>query len=755
MRRQLLAKFLLVLIPVFVVLSAAGMWLLSRHDLGVERNALATKVGNLSARTSLALARHDALNRPELAQDLLAPLASESAISCVELKSSKTGAVISRLPPALGCARDDGSEGLTLSVGNDGGAELRVMFKDHQVVQAATLRRNLTLLAIFIAFFVSAVSATIGFRLIVGRPLDRLLTAIRDNTESGVRRQVDDPGGDELGEVIRAFNEMLVRDAARERELAETSAEVTALNRSLEQGIEERTRELRESQMVMSNLLSTTQEGFWFIDNDTKTTDLNPAMCRILGRPREEVLGRSIFEFVDEENTAVFHREIAARKVGETGAYEIALQRPDGMNIPCMNNATPIFDENGVKLGSIGLWTEITQLKQVERQLVQAKEDAQAADRAKSEFLATMSHEIRTPMNGCLGMAGLLLDTKLTDQQRHYCERIKQSGDALLSILNSILDLSKIEAGQIELEQVNFDPKSIADDVTVLFAQKAKEKGLDFAIQVDAHLPRMLKGDSGRIRQVLANYVSNAIKFTESGGITVRVLHADSEAGRHDIRFEVEDTGIGIAAEDLPRLFRRFSQADASTTRKYGGTGLGLAICRELAELMGGGVGVDSMPGTGTTFWFSVICDAGDGEIAYAGTPSPADDRASDVAPARRLRVLVAEDNLVNQEIAIATLENAGHHVDVVANGLEALDAVQNVGYDVVLMDIQMPEMDGIAATRAIRDLDGAVSDIPIIALTADAMAGDREKYLACGMNNYLSKPFEPRQLDAVISDLT
>ena len=351
---------------------------------------------------------------------------------------------------------------------------------------------------------------------------------------------------------------MLARDTERERRLAETGAEIAALNKSLENRVEERTRELRENQMVMSNLLSTTQEGFWFIDNDTNTIDLNPAMCRILGRSREEVIGRSIFDYVDEENAAIFHREIAARKAGKTGAYEAAFVRPDGTNIACVNNATPIFDENGVKLGSIGLWTEITHLKEVERQLVNAKEDAQAADRAKSEFLATMSHEIRTPMNGCLGMAGLLLGTDLSEQQRHYCERIKQSGDALLSILNSILDLSKIEAGQIELEQVNFDPKSIVDDVSVLFAQKAKEKGLDFAIHVDAHLPRVLKGDSGRIRQVLANYVSNAIKFTESGGITVRVLHADAEAGRHDIRFEVVDTGIGIATADLPRLFRRF-----------------------------------------------------------------------------------------------------------------------------------------------------------------------------------------------------
>ena len=292
------------------------------------------------------------------------------------------------------------------------------------------------------------------------------------------------------------------------------------------------------------------------------------------------------------------------------------------------------------------------------------------------------------------------------------------------------------------------------DDLATVFECQCRQKGLNFKVQLDPNLPSTLVGDPGRIRQVLTNYVDNAIKFTEEGSVSVHAFATAIGNSSCEIRFEVTDTGEGISSEGQSRLFKKFTQVDGSITRKHGGTGLGLAISKQLAELMGGSVGVDSAPGEGSTFWFSVVCVTAHLTENIRQLPLRPDEQMQQMRAVQQLRILVAEDNVVNREIATATLQNAGHLVDVADNGLEAIRALKDVEYDVVLMDIHMPEMDGIAATSVIRGLEGDVSNIPIIALTADAMVGDREKYLAAGMDGYLSKPFEPHKLNAAIQDL-
>lgn len=394
------------------------------------------------------------------------------------------------------------------------------------------------------------------------------------------------------------------------------------------------------------------------------------------------------------------------------------------------------------------LTEEISQRKEAEIVASQAVE----ANSAKSQFLATMSHELRTPIHGILGTAGLLLGTDLEPLQRKYADTIKRSGDALLSTINSILDLSKIEAGNLQLEKVNFRIRHVLDSVSGLLASRATEKGLALDINVATNVPEVLLGDEERIRQVLFNLVGNSIKFTENGGISIGVSCSSSEVGGLKIRFEISDTGIGLEADQVTHIFDRFAQADGSTTRKYGGTGLGLAISKELAEAMGGQIGVISDPGQGATFWFSIRCELGDAQKISKQLHTQHTGRGSGEAGNRQLRILVAEDNPVNQLIATHTLENGGYHVDVVSNGLEAVVAVDNYPYDVVLMDIFMPEMDGLTATKKIREMLGEVSKIPIIAVTADAMAGEREKYLAAGLTDYISKPFNEDQLFGAIT---
>ena len=378
------------------------------------------------------------------------------------------------------------------------------------------------------------------------------------------------------------------------------------------------------------------------------------------------------------------------------------------------------------------------QLRILNEELSIAKEAALSSSRLKSEFLANMSHEIRTPMNGVLGLAGLMLETKLDSEQMHYTTGIRKSAESLLTIINDILDFSKIEAGKLLFEEIDFQFQILIQDIREAFMIATEEKGLSFVTEVDPKIAHVLNGDPGRLQQVLRNLISNAIKFTQKGTITLRAKLLSESNGRSKIRFEIQDTGIGISPEAQAKLFEKFSQADQTVTRRYGGTGLGLSICKNLIHIMDGEIGLNSEVNEGTTFWFTAVFKIGD-------TKSVKTDQTHNDLPQAKLhgRVLVAEDNATNQLIALKLLAIVGCHADVVGNGLEAINAFKSFPYDLILMDCQMPELDGFDATKAIREIEKQQnkSPIPIIALTASAMSADKEICLQIGMTDYLTKP--------------
>jgi two-component system sensor histidine kinase/response regulator len=610
-----------------------------------------------------------------------------------------------------------------------------------------------------------------------------------------------------------------------------------------------------------------------------------PGAESLYGWTAEEVLGRKIAEVVatasDEQDRIEARRRLAR---GERWAGTLERGRRDGSRFLAQLTTTPVLDGNGHLVGNISIGSDVSLREQARAELERARDRAIEASLLKSHFLANMSHEIRTPMNGVLGMTELLLATELDARQREYAETVHSCGDALMTILNDILDLSKIEAGRLDLEYVDFDVAALIEDVAELFASQAHAKGLELVTAIGDDVPAVVRGDPGRIRQVLSNLLGNAIKFTSDGLVMVTATVDPSEGNTTTLHLQVDDTGIGLDGEHAARIFDPFTQADSTTTRQYGGTGLGLTITRQLVELMGGECGVDSEVGVGSSFWCTVavrrerhtsmaprseqdnelagtnilvvddspanrgvlegylrawgmnvvttgagreaidaaraaeaagrpfalalidLCmptmnglelanalavdpataatsmmlltsSDNDGEPAGTSTfaarlPKPVRRRqlrsclrdvivgareTAGTSPAEaaltgRGRLLLAEDNAINQKVALAMLESGGYCVDVVENGVDAVSAVRTRRYDAVLMDCQMPTMDGVEAALAIRAEEGGRWRAPIIALTAGAMPEDRDRCLAAGMDDHVSKPFRKVDLLAAVA---
>ncbi|MGC1620865.1 MAG: response regulator [Candidatus Acidiferrum sp.] len=711
-------------------------------------------------------------------------------------------------------------------------------------------------------------------------------------------------GNDEVGTLIGSFNKML--EQIQERDAALVSAKedleltVQARTKELQLEVDERMRgeeTLSEERKVLRALIDNVPDFMYVKDLDCRFVVANLSVARQMGaKTPEELIGKSDFDYYSRELASKFYED--EQRVIRSGQAEINREET-GLDVQgnvsqVMTTQVPLRDKNGRVTGLVGVGRDITHLKKAQEEMQKAREAAEAASRAKSEFLANMSHEIRTPLNGVMGMTDLALETDLTPEQREYLETVKMSGDSLLTVINDILDFSKIEAGKIDLESVDFNLRDSLEATLKTLALRADEKGLELLCEVAPEVPEMVRGDSARLRQIVVNLVGNAIKFTGSGEVAVKVQVEAKEGSDCICRFTVSDTGIGIPEEKRKLIFEPFSQADSSTTRKYGGTGLGLTISTRLVAMMGGKIWVESEVGRGSQFHFTARLEAADSKEIKLGTIAPpellrgvkvlvVDDNRTNcrilegmllrwqmkptsvnggaaalaqlsaareagepygliltdmhmphmdgfalveeirrrpelatatimmltsaghrgdaarclelgvvaylLKPIRQselreavarvlgarehdgaiplitrfslqdarepdafLSVLLAEDNLVNQRLAVRLLEKRGHRVVVAGTGLEALKAMEKDSFDLVLMDVQMPEMDGLEATAAIREKEkGTGVHQAVVALTAHAMKGDREKCLAGGMDGYLTKPIRPQELDQLL----
>jgi PAS domain S-box-containing protein len=507
-------------------------------------------------------------------------------------------------------------------------------------------------------------------------------------------------------------------------------------------------RAARESEQRY-RLLADNSSDMIAVTRDGKRTYVSPASRRLYGYEPEELLGTSVESFVHHDDLPVL--AAADEQLRETGEALVTYRaRTKGGETVWIEASWRRFsspEEAGSELVVVA--RDVTQRVRNEAALRAAKEHADAANRAKSSFLAHMSHEIRTPMNGILGMNHLLLATDLDTDQREYATTIGDSASSLLRIIDDILDESKLEAGKVEIEHAVFDLGKTVDDVAVILRPRAAQKGVRLGVAISLAACGNFSGDAVRLRQILLNIAGNAVKFTDRGHVDLDVSIAGEIGDTAVVRFEVADTGVGIEPGAQAALFEKFTQADVSISRRFGGTGLGLSIAKQLVELMGGTIGFSSVVDQGTVFCFEIPL-----QRAESAPAAEAAVEAPSAPPHRALDVLIAEDNKVNQHLAQLIMVHAGHRVDLADNGRQAVEAARAKDYDVILMDIQMPELDGIAATRQIRALPGRAGNVPIVALTSHAMSGTRQEVLAAGMDDYVSKPFEAPMLLAKLQHL-
>jgi PAS domain S-box-containing protein len=535
-------------------------------------------------------------------------------------------------------------------------------------------------------------------------------------------------------------------------------------------------------------ILNAVSEGIFGLDPEGRVTFINPAGAHMLGFAYGEIMGQPYLGYIQQTALdGIYSRPeesplIRAVQTGESlQSNDAVLWRKDGSSFLAEYQVTPLFDK-GERIGAVVVFRDITD----EQEIIRAKESAEKADQAKSEFLAIMSHELRTPMNGIMGMTDLLAETELDEEQRGYATIISESSASLLYILNEILDFSKIEAGKMTLVHEPLSLEWVMESVTELFLPKAKEKGIELSCEIAPDVPELIMGDAARLRQVLVNLVSNAVKFTETGSISIAV-GTEFCPSRHKLtlKFNVQDTGIGIPPEKQSQLFQSFSQLHPAINRKYGGTGLGLSICKRLIELMGGAIAVDSKEGEGSNFYFTLPMDidsdpdlytvehveaasaeAADlgGEAADSTLPAATEEPEAEglLLPGNSpltepkygpLRILVAEDHPVNQKLLLTMLQKRGYTPDLAENGRLALQAAQQQPYDLIFMDVQMPVMSGLTAAARISDLLPPDSRPYMVAVTAYARPEDRARCLAVGMEDFISKPFLASDIERILQE--
>ena len=533
---------------------------------------------------------------------------------------------------------------------------------------------------------------------------------------------------------------------------------------------QEQAEQILESEQRFRDVSEAAGEYIWEMNENAIYTFITPRVKDIKGYSADELLGQSMLDYVHKDDVEKVKQSLAKSAVDST---PFSIEHRDtiqsGEVVWEHVNGIPLFDEDGDLKGYRGAGLSITDRKRYEREILDAQQKAEAASKAKSEFLANMSHEIRTPMNGVLGMAQLLAETDLTEKQNHYISVLNQSGRLLMTVLNDILDYSKIEAGKLVLEERAFSTEQAVNDVYELLKNNAYEKGILLSVNFDPICPEFLVGDAIRFRQILLNLMNNAIKFTEQGRVGVSVICEKKNDRYVTLKVRVEDTGIGISEQAQKNLFASFNQVDSSGTRKFRGTGLGLAISKRLVELMGGDIGVESVEGKGSVFWFNILLDIADVSIDVTDVPEiqkqdqELENEVNEIPDVYEVasadnsnnhlsgkQVLLVEDNIANQLVATGMMSELGLDVVVANNGIQALEQMASKNFDMVFMDCQMPEMDGYEATRIIRDQD-AYKSIPIIALTANVMASDREKCIQSGMDDFMGKPFKLSQMVAML----